>query len=118
MDHLRSPPGELLRNPYSRSSLLSSSKVIAITGSAFIGNSSPLGLMGTRLVCGREVTLVAEFEIYKDQDNPQDFRWRLRANNGEIIADSGEGYNDKDDCEHGIELVQTQSSTATVQDLT
>jgi uncharacterized protein len=64
------------------------------------------------------VTLVAEFEIYKAQDNPQDFRWRLRANNGEIIADSGEGYNDKDDCEDGIELVKTQSPSATVQDLT
>jgi uncharacterized protein YegP (UPF0339 family) len=125
MTHLRGSTTEALslftrlpRRGVLRSSLLSSSKVIAITGSAFIGNSSPLGLMGTRLVCGREVTLVAEFEIYKDQDNPQDFRWRLRANNGEIIADSGEGYNDKDDCEHGIELVQTQSSTATVQDLT
>src|ERR671910_1763564 len=29
---------------------------------------------------GKGVTRVAEFEIYKDQDNPQDFRWRLRAN--------------------------------------
>jgi uncharacterized protein YegP (UPF0339 family) len=67
---------------------------------------------------GKGVTLVTEFEIYKDQDNPQDFRWRLRANNGEIIADSGEGYNAKDDCEHGIELVKTQSPGATVQDLT
>jgi uncharacterized protein len=60
----------------------------------------------------------AEFEIYKDMDNPQDFRWRLRAANGEIIADSGEGYNDKDDCEHGIDLVKQQAPTATVQDLT
>jgi uncharacterized protein YegP (UPF0339 family) len=60
----------------------------------------------------------AEFEIYKDQDNPQEFRWRLRANNGEIIADSGEGYNDRDDCEHGIDLVKSQSPSATLQDLT
>ena len=67
---------------------------------------------------GKGVTQVAEFELYKDQDNPQDFRWRLRANNGEIIADSGEGYNDKDDCEHGIDLVKSQAPTAQVQDLT
>jgi uncharacterized protein YegP (UPF0339 family)/sugar lactone lactonase YvrE len=67
---------------------------------------------------GKGVTRVAEFEIYKDQDNPQDFRWRLRANNGEIIADSGEGYNDRDDCEHGIDLVKSQAPTAQVQDLT
>ena len=58
---------------------------------------------------------MAEFELYKDQDNPQDFRWRLRANNGEIIADSGEGYNDKDDAEHGIDLVKQQAPTARVR---
>jgi uncharacterized protein len=67
---------------------------------------------------GKGVTRMAEFEIYKDQDNPQDFRWHLRANNGEIIADSGEGYNDRDDCEHGIELVKSQAPSAQVQDLT
>lgn len=61
---------------------------------------------------------MAEFEIYEDQNNPGEFRWRLRANNNGIIADSGESYRDKDDCEHGIELVKTQSPSATVQDLT
>jgi uncharacterized protein len=84
----------------------------------FIEDSLPFVIMGSQLRMGKGVTLVAEFEIYKDQDNPQDFRWRLRANNGKIIADSGEGYNDKDDCEDGIELVKTQSPGATVQDLT
>lgn len=67
---------------------------------------------------GKGVSQMAEFEIYKDQDNPQEFRWRLRANNGEIIADSGEGYNDRDDCEHGIDLVKSQAPSAQVQDLT
>jgi uncharacterized protein YegP (UPF0339 family) len=61
---------------------------------------------------------MAEFEVYKDEDNPQDFRWRFRANNGEIIADSSEGYIDRDDCEHGIELMKTQTPNAQVQDLT
>jgi uncharacterized protein len=60
---------------------------------------------------------MAEFEIYRDQDNG-DFRWRIRANNGEIIADSGDGYNDKDDCEHGIDLVKSQAPDAQVLDLT
>ena len=61
---------------------------------------------------------MAEFEIYEDQNNPGEFRWRLRANNNGIIADSGESYRDKDDCEHSIGLVKTQSPSATVQDLT
>ncbi len=28
---------------------------------------------------------MAEFEIYEDQNNPGEFRWRLRANNNEIM---------------------------------
>lgn len=79
---------------------------------------SPFGLMGSTPRSGKGVRQVAEFELYKDQDNPQDFRWRLRANNGEIIADSGEGYNDRDDCEHGINLVKAQAPSAMIQDLT
>jgi uncharacterized protein len=67
---------------------------------------------------GKGLRLVAKFEIYEDENNPGEFRWRFRANNGRIVADSGEGYTDKDNCEHGIELVQTQAPSATVQDLT
>ena len=62
--------------------------------------------------------LMAEFEINREQGNPPNFRWRFRANNGKIIADSGEGYRDRHDCEHGIELIKTQASYAEVQDLT
>ena len=61
---------------------------------------------------------MAEFEIYSEQGNPPNFRWRFRADNGEIIADSGEGYNNRHDCEHGIELMKTQAPNAEVQDLT
>lgn len=42
-------------------------------------------------------------EVY--QDNAGEWRWRIRATNGEIIADSAEGYVDRADCEHGLELV-------------
>lgn len=60
---------------------------------------------------------MAEFEIFKDDAG--EYRWRLRATgNNEPIADSGEGYGDKDDCKHGIDLVKAQAATATVQDLT
>ncbi|MCP4604805.1 MAG: DUF1508 domain-containing protein [Proteobacteria bacterium] len=33
-------------------------------------------------------------------------RWRLLAHNNEIIADSGEGYKNRLDCIHGLELVR------------
>jgi uncharacterized protein YegP (UPF0339 family) len=34
-----------------------------------------------------------KFEIY--QDKAKEFRWRLKASNGRIIAESGEGYKRK-----------------------
>jgi uncharacterized protein YegP (UPF0339 family) len=44
------------------------------------------------------------FQVYEDAEGG--WRWRLVAGNGRIIADSGEGYRDKQDCLHGIELVK------------
>lgn len=35
------------------------------------------------------------------------WRWRLRAANNKIIADSGEGYNNEADCLAGINLVKS-----------
>ncbi|MFE1602561.1 YegP family protein [Methylobacterium sp. ID0610] len=44
------------------------------------------------------------FELFRDADGH--WRWRLRATNGEVIADSAEGYARRQDCEHGIALVK------------
>ncbi|HEV7743789.1 MAG TPA: DUF1508 domain-containing protein [Pyrinomonadaceae bacterium] len=52
-----------------------------------------------------------KFQIYQDHKN--EWRWRLRAANGRIVADSAEGYNSKQHCKDDIELVQ-RSATATV----
>lgn len=56
-----------------------------------------------------------KFELYKDR--AYEYRWRLKADNGKIIADSGEGYTTKQNAEHGISLVQSSSIADTV-DLT
>lgn len=40
------------------------------------------------------------------QDAKGEWRWRLKSANGNIIADSGEGYKNKADCEAGIKLVK------------
>ena len=50
------------------------------------------------------------FLIYRDGTG--DFRWRLQASNAKIIADSGEGYRNLADCEHGISLVQASANNA------
>ena len=49
------------------------------------------------------------FLIYKDAKN--EYRWRYQASNTKIIADSGEGYKNKTDCQHGIDLVQASSTS-------
>lgn len=58
---------------------------------------------------------MAAFELYKDRQGQ--FRWRLKASNGKIIADSGEGYVRRIDCEHGIELVKGEAAAAEIKDM-
>lgn len=52
------------------------------------------------------------FETYKDKKG--EWRWRLRAPNKNIIADGGEGYKNKADCEAGIASIKKNSPTAKV----
>jgi uncharacterized protein YegP (UPF0339 family) len=55
------------------------------------------------------------FEIYK---SGTEYRWRLKASNGRIIADSGESYKNKSDCVAGIDLVKSTDQNTPVKDLT
>ncbi len=59
---------------------------------------------------------MAKFQIFTDRAG--EYRWRLRTDNNEIIADSAEGYKAKSDCEHGVDLVKKLAPTAEVQDQT
>ena len=52
-----------------------------------------------------------KFEMY--QDKAGEFRFRLKARNGEIIATS-EGYKTKDACENGIDSVRRNAPEAEV----
>lgn len=44
------------------------------------------------------------FSLYRDRANQ--WRWTLYAANNKKIADSGEGYHNKADAQHGIDLVK------------
>jgi len=55
---------------------------------------------------------VAKFEV--KQDAKGEWRWHLRASNGRIVADSGEGYKDKDECLAGIRIVKTEAPNAEI----
>jgi hypothetical protein len=56
----------------------------------------------------------ATFELYADRAS--EWRWRLRHDNGNIIADSGEGYGKKDDARNGIQSVQRNAAGADVEE--
>ncbi|WP_418771548.1 HVO_2922 family protein [Halobacterium yunchengense] len=54
----------------------------------------------------------ATFDLYVD--NAEDYRWRLVHDNGNIIADSGEGYASKQKARQGIESVKDNAPGADV----
>lgn len=53
-----------------------------------------------------------QFVIYKDTAGQ--WRWRLFAANNRIVADSAEGYNNKQDCINGINLVKSTNAATPV----
>lgn len=57
----------------------------------------------------------ATFELY--EDNASEYRWRLVHDNGNIIADSGEGYASKSNARDAIERIQTYAPDANVLDI-
>jgi uncharacterized protein YegP (UPF0339 family) len=59
-------------------------------------------------------TMAAKFQIYKDKKG--EFRWKLIASNGQMIANSGEGYTSKDNAKNGIESVKKDAPSAAIED--
>ncbi len=57
----------------------------------------------------------ARFELYRD--GAGEWRWRLVHRNGNVLADSGEGYARKADARGGLESVKTNAAEAPVEEL-
>jgi hypothetical protein len=55
------------------------------------------------------------FEVYKDKAG--EYRWRLKASNGQVIAGSGQGNSSKKSCLDGIDSVRRNAATAEVTEL-
>jgi uncharacterized protein YegP (UPF0339 family) len=60
--------------------------------------------------------MAAKFELYKDKSGG--FRWRLIHDNGNIIADSGQGYKAKVNAISGISSLKENAPNATIEDKT
>jgi hypothetical protein len=54
----------------------------------------------------------AKFELFRDR--AEEWRWRLVVANGNIIADSGEGYASKQGAKRGIESVKANAPDARI----
>lgn len=54
----------------------------------------------------------SKFELY--QDTAGEWRWRLVVSNGNIIADSGEGYASKQGAKRGIRSVKNSAPNAQI----
>jgi uncharacterized protein YegP (UPF0339 family) len=55
-----------------------------------------------------------KYHVYRDKNNH--WRWRLKAANGNILADSGEGYVNKADCLAGINAVKGSAAAPVVEE--
>lgn len=55
-----------------------------------------------------------EYHIYRDMSGY--WRWSLKSANNKIIADSGEGYNQEQDCRDGIALVKASAIAPVIKD--
>lgn len=56
-----------------------------------------------------------EFRVYEDRAGQ--FRWRLVAPNGQIIADSGEGYATRFNAHRAAENVRLRIGSAQIRDI-
>jgi uncharacterized protein len=58
--------------------------------------------------------MAAKFEVYKDKSG--EYRWRLVHTNGQVIANSGEGYTSKVNATNGIKSVKENAPAAPIED--
>ena len=67
-----------------------------------------VGPLAPGLLQARQGDGKLKFEIY--QDNAKEYRWRLKAANGAILATSGQGYKAKADCKNGVERIKKDAA--------
>ena len=74
--------------------------------------NAPVAAVEDQTVEGFETQKNPKFEIYTDKAG--EFRFRLKAKNGQIIATS-EGYKAKASCENGIESVRKNAADGKIE---
>lgn len=90
------------------------SRAACLNGIESIRKNAPIAKLEDQTEEGFETVTNPKFEVYKDKAG--EFRFRLKARNGEIIAVS-EGYKAKASCLNGIESVRKNAPDAQVVDV-
>ena len=80
-------------------------------GIASVRRNAPVAAVEDQTVEGFAKEKHPKFEIYTDKAG--EFRFRLKAKNGEIIA-TGEGYTSKSGCKNGIESIRKNAPEAPI----
>lgn len=80
-------------------------------GIASVSTNAPIAEVEDQTVEGFEALKHPKFEVY--QDNAGEYRFRLKAKNGQVIA-TGEGYVNKANCMNGVESVKKNSQDAEI----
>ena len=88
-----------------------SSKASCLNGTESVKKNAPIAAIEDQTVEGYAAQKHPKFEIYVDKAG--EYRFRLKAKNGEIILAS-EGYSSKDGCENGVESVKKNADSEVV----
>jgi uncharacterized protein YegP (UPF0339 family) len=48
-----------------------------------------------------------EMKLVKYLDAQRQWRWHIKAANGRVLADSGEGYHNEIDCDRAVALIRS-----------
>lgn len=86
-------------------------KASCLAGVKSVAKNAPAASVEDQTEEGYAVAKCPKFEMYVDKKG--EFRFRLKATNGQIIATS-EGYTTKAACENGIESVKKNAVDAPV----
>ena len=87
------------------------SEASCLKGVASVQKNAPVAAVEDQTVEGYAVEKHPKFEVYTDKAG--EFRFRLKATNGQIIAVS-EGYKAKASCENGIASVKKNAVDAPI----
>ena len=89
------------------------SKAACMNGIESVKKNAPVAAVEDQTVEGFAKEKNPKFEVYTDKAG--EFRFRLTATNGQIIA-TGEGYKAKAGCMNGIESVKKNAPDAAVEE--